>query len=93
MLRTDGRLAIIDMRYPRRGATAAFYRFYFTRVLPRAAALFGGDRSAYDFMIDSVKALPEEERLLEALRDAGFVEVRSRAGIFGSVALLTARKP
>lgn len=88
-----GRLAIIDMRYPRRGAGGALYRFYFARVLPRLAALFGGDRRAYEFMVESVRALPDEPALLALLRAAGFTDVASRPGFLGSVALLTATKP
>ena len=92
-LRPGGAIAIIDMRYPRHGFGGLVYRIYFTRVLPRIAALFGGDRDAYEFMVDSVKALPEERALLAKLKAAGFIDVASKPGFLGSVALLSARRP
>ena len=48
---------------------------------------------AYQMMVDSVRGLPSEDVLCSELEQAGFVEVNSRAGLFGAVRLLTARRP
>jgi demethylmenaquinone methyltransferase/2-methoxy-6-polyprenyl-1,4-benzoquinol methylase len=93
VLKPGGEIALLDMRYPESGPGSRLYRFYFRAVLPRLASLLGGDRRAYEMMVDSVRALPREETLCELLTEVGFEEVASRAGVFGAVRLLTARKP
>jgi demethylmenaquinone methyltransferase / 2-methoxy-6-polyprenyl-1,4-benzoquinol methylase len=88
-----GRISLLDMRVPSRGLGSGVYRFYFLHVLPGLAALLGGRKEAYRMMVDSVLSLPQEESLIGLLVRAGFVEVRSREGLLGAVALLTALRP
>lgn len=93
VLRPGGQVLLLDMRYPTAGFGSGLYRFYFRAVLPRVAAFFGADPKAYRFMVDSVRSMPAEAQFVATLRDAGFVEVRSVPGMFGSVAVLQARRP
>jgi demethylmenaquinone methyltransferase / 2-methoxy-6-polyprenyl-1,4-benzoquinol methylase len=93
VLRPGGRIALLDMRYPADGLFGPIYRCYFRSVLPRLAALLGGDRDAYEMMVASVRALPPETEILRAATAAGFEGVRSERGLFGAVRLIVGEKP
>ncbi|MCA9758886.1 MAG: ubiquinone/menaquinone biosynthesis methyltransferase [Candidatus Eisenbacteria bacterium] len=93
ILEPGGQVALLDMRYPRDGFGAGFYRLYFGQILPRVAGWLGADRKAYQFMVDSVVSLPQETALVDALVGAGFERVESRRGLLGAVHLLVGWKP
>jgi demethylmenaquinone methyltransferase/2-methoxy-6-polyprenyl-1,4-benzoquinol methylase len=75
-LRQGGRISFVDMALPARGVWARVYLFYFRSCLPRLAALFGGDRRAYEAMVRSVESFPGWDRLEEAAGKAGLTGIR-----------------
>jgi demethylmenaquinone methyltransferase/2-methoxy-6-polyprenyl-1,4-benzoquinol methylase len=72
ILRPGGRLAILEFSSPVVPGFRALFRFYFTRVLPRIGGLVSGSRGAYEYLPDSVSRFPDQKRLAELMREAGF---------------------
>ena len=90
-LRPGGRLAILEFGLPRAPGVRQLYAWYFTRVLPRIGRLISRDRDAYSYLPASVAQFPSDEAFAAWLREAGFVDVRYNALVFGAVYLYTAR--
>jgi demethylmenaquinone methyltransferase/2-methoxy-6-polyprenyl-1,4-benzoquinol methylase len=65
----------------------ALFQFYFSRVLPRIGGLVSGSRGAYEYLPDSVSRFPDQKRLAELMREAGFAEV-SFQNLTGGIAAL-----
>ncbi len=72
VLRPGGRVAILEFSTPVVPGFRALFRFYFTRVLPRIGGLVSGSRGAYEYLPDSVSRFPDQKRLAELMREAGF---------------------
>ena len=85
VLRSGGRLAILEITQPR-GPLRPFYSLWFDRVVPTLGKVLpGGD--AYTYLPASVKRFPTAERLADMLREAGFTDVRFRL-LAGSIVAL-----
>jgi demethylmenaquinone methyltransferase / 2-methoxy-6-polyprenyl-1,4-benzoquinol methylase len=87
ILRPGGRVAILEFSTPVVPGFRALFRFYFTRVLPRIGGLVSGSRGAYEYLPDSVSRFPDQKRLVELMREAGFEEVSYR-NLTGGIAAL-----
>lgn len=66
---------------------AALYKVYAREVIPRVGQLVARDRSAYEYLIDSIEAFPTQQELRQELVDAGFVDTSVRALAHGLVAI------
>jgi demethylmenaquinone methyltransferase/2-methoxy-6-polyprenyl-1,4-benzoquinol methylase len=85
VLRTGGRLGILEITTPR-GPLEPFYKLWFDRLVPLLGRLLpGGD--AYAYLPASVRRFPEPEALAELLGSCGFEAVRFRRFAGGIVAL------
>jgi demethylmenaquinone methyltransferase / 2-methoxy-6-polyprenyl-1,4-benzoquinol methylase len=87
VLRPGGRAAILEFSSPVVPGFRAFFQFYFRRVLPKIGGIVSGSRGAYEYLPDSVSRFPDQKRLVELMREAGFEEVEYK-NLTGGVAAL-----
>ncbi len=93
VLKPGGRVAILEFSRPIFPLLRAAFGFYFTKILPRIGALVSGSRQAYTYLPASVSQFPDQKRLAEMMRDAGFVEVDYLNLSAGIAALHLGTKP
>ena len=85
VLRTDGRIGILEITRPR-GFLRHFYGLWFDRVVPLLGRVLPVG-AAYAYLPASVRRFPAPEELAKLMRSAGFEEVRYRLFAGGIVAL------
>lgn len=87
ILKTGGRLAVLEFSRPVVPGFRALFQFYFSRVLPRIGGLVSGSRGAYEYLPDSVSKFPDQPRLAALMREVGFEAVEYR-NLTGGIAAL-----
>ncbi len=92
VLRSDGKLVILEFSLPRTSVVRSFYLWYFRRVLPLIGRAISRHPSAYTYLPQSVEAFPSPDAFEQLLRDCGFSAVRRHALTFGVVYLFVATK-
>lgn len=93
VLRPGGRLTILEFSRPRYAWLRALYDFYSLKAMPWIGGLVSGDRFAYTYLPESIRAFPDQRALAEELRGAGFAEVRWTDLTGGIVALHQGTRP
>jgi demethylmenaquinone methyltransferase/2-methoxy-6-polyprenyl-1,4-benzoquinol methylase len=89
VLRSGGRLAILEITQPR-GPLKPFYSVWFDKLVPLLGRVLpGGD--AYTYLPASVKRFPSAESLAQLMGETGFADVRFRLLAGSIVALHTGR--
>lgn len=75
VLKPGGRAVILEFATPRNRFFRAIYHFYFLRVLPWLGGLIS-QRSAYQYLPDSVLEFPDRDTFKGMMEQAGFADVR-----------------
>jgi demethylmenaquinone methyltransferase/2-methoxy-6-polyprenyl-1,4-benzoquinol methylase len=91
VLKPGGRIALLDVATPAHPVLRAGHSVYFGHVVPRIGAVFS-DRDAYRYLPESVAYLPEPDRLVGMIREAGFESVERRLLSGGVTQLLSATR-
>ncbi len=91
VLRPGGHLLVLDFAVPPAPLRWA-YRPYLHYVLPRLAALLTGEKSAYDYLGDSIEKFPCGPAMCALIGEAGFAEAKGERLSGGIVSLYTARR-
>jgi demethylmenaquinone methyltransferase / 2-methoxy-6-polyprenyl-1,4-benzoquinol methylase len=84
---------ICEFSRPPVGVVRAGYFAYLRYVMPLVAGAASSNPEAYRYLFDSIKDWPDQTRLSQWLRGAGFTRVAYRNLTTGVVALHRGRKP
>jgi len=82
VLKPGGRAVILEFSNPHSRLFKALYYFYFRRILPFLGGLLS-QRSAYQYLPDSVLEFPDQETFKALMDEAGFVELKHFDLTFG----------
>ena len=92
VLKSGGRMVILDTTRPRRTLFAPFVRIHLNVVIPVLGRWLAGDSNAYRYLPESTRNFVTAEQLAEALIAAGFQEVRFECLMAGTIAIHWGKK-
>lgn len=87
VLNPGGALMVLEFSSPTKFPFKSIYRFYFHRVLPFFGRFFSKDRSAYNYLPESVSQFPVGQVFVSILESSGFESVSLRP-LTGGVATI-----
>jgi demethylmenaquinone methyltransferase / 2-methoxy-6-polyprenyl-1,4-benzoquinol methylase len=87
VLRPGGRLMVLEFsQIPNAGLQWVYDRYSFN-VIPVMGQVVAGDRDSYQYLVESIRKFPDQDRFAEMIRKAGFGQVKYRNLTMGVAAL------
>lgn len=87
VLKPGGRFLCLEFSAVAIPGMAQIYESYSFNVIPRMGQVVANDRDSYQYLVESIRRFPDQERFLGMIRDAGFEQARYR-NMTGGVAAL-----
>ena len=93
VLKSGGRLAVLELTTPEKGIFRSFYLLYFQKILPLIGSFFSKDDDAYTYLPDSVLKFPSPGEFSKLMKETGFKNIKFKQMTFGIVTLFVGTKP
>lgn len=87
VLKTGGRLAVLEFSHMTAPLLQEAYDRYSYRVIPRLGELIAGDRASYQYLVESIRQFPDQSVFKAEIEGAGFTQV-SVTNYSGGIAAL-----
>ncbi|MFE3836639.1 bifunctional demethylmenaquinone methyltransferase/2-methoxy-6-polyprenyl-1,4-benzoquinol methylase UbiE [Pseudogemmobacter sonorensis] len=87
VLRPGGRLMVLEFSQIPNDLMQKAYDLYSFNVIPAMGQMVTGDRESYQYLVESIRKFPEQERFAAMIREAGFEQVKYRNLSMGIAAL------
>ena len=92
VLKENGKATVIEFQMPENIIFKALYKFYFKKILPLVGGMVSKNRTAYQYLPDSVEEFDEKILLVDLLKETGFKSVVKYKLTFGIVQVVIAEK-
>ena len=92
VLRPGGRLMVLEFSTMTNPALQWAYDRYSYNVIPAMGQAIAGDRDSYQYLVESIRKFPDQDRFAAMIREAGFGNVKYRNLTMGIAALHSAWK-
>ncbi len=93
VMKPGGTLCVIEMSTPTGAIAKPLYRLYAHRIIPAIGRLVSRDIRAYNYLPESIAAVPQGEGMLKLIREAGFTDASARTLTLGVCSIYIATKP
>lgn len=93
VLTPGGRLLALEIARPQWWPYRPLFLFYFENILPRLAAMLGGEKKAYRWLPASLAAFYSREGVISLMKQAGFDRVQTHNLAGGAVCVYVGEKP
>jgi demethylmenaquinone methyltransferase/2-methoxy-6-polyprenyl-1,4-benzoquinol methylase len=87
VLRPGGRLMVLEFSQIPNELLQKAYDLYSFNVIPAMGQIVTGDRDSYQYLVESIRRFPDQDRFAEMIRAAGFEQVKYRNLSMGIAAL------
>ncbi|MBC6436933.1 MAG: bifunctional demethylmenaquinone methyltransferase/2-methoxy-6-polyprenyl-1,4-benzoquinol methylase UbiE [Rhodobacteraceae bacterium] len=87
VLKPGGRLMVLEFSQLTNEWLRNLYDLYSFNIIPRMGQVIARDRDSYQYLIESIRKFPDQERFAGIIRSAGFEQVRYRNLSMGIAAL------
>lgn len=92
VLKPGGMICVIELSTPQSPLVRPFYNLYTRTLIPAAGRLISKDTRAYSYLPESIAAVPQGDKMLKLMSDAGFSNCKCRKLTFGTCSIYTATK-
>lgn len=92
VLRPGGRLMVLEFSQLPNEGLQRLYDLYSYNVIPRMGQAIAGDRDSYQYLVESIRRFPDQDRFAGMIGDAGFEQVGYRNLSLGIAALHSGSK-
>lgn len=89
VLKPGGQIAILEMAIPENPVIKKLHKLYLNYWIPFLGDLLSHNRSAYQYLYESICAFPHPDQICRLLYDTGFTNIQCRRFTLGVVALYT----
>ncbi|CAN5607028.1 bifunctional demethylmenaquinone methyltransferase/2-methoxy-6-polyprenyl-1,4-benzoquinol methylase UbiE [soil metagenome] len=92
VLKPGGMLVVLEFSQPTAFPIKQFYNLYSKHILPSVGQMISKERSAYEYLPESVAAFPYGKKFLAVLDKTGFRDTKAIPLTFGIASIYTATK-